>query len=87
MATYVERATSIDLTTYSQIQNITDEELKIKIFHSNGDIDGLSCNIDFEYINKEMKPKFVTLKLFQHWQGQCFTYPKINFKKIIDVFG
>jgi len=64
VSAYLTRANIFGITTYSQIQTLSDDELKVKIFSASivGDKKQLS-KIDFTYIHKELKRKHVTLKL------------------------
>jgi len=62
VATYLERATSAGLTSQKNIQELTDEELKEKIFPFSN-LQEINFNIDFNYIRNELKRNHVTLKL------------------------
>ena len=84
VGTYLERASSAGLTTYVIVQNLSDEELKEKIFPFIN-IEEESLKIDFEYIRKELKRKHVTLKLL--WKEEKEKHPELcNYSRFCDVF-
>ncbi len=86
IATYVDRATDAGLTIFTDIEKLSDEELKTKIFpFKNIDVGAENIQIDFEYIHKELKRKHVTLKLL--WKEGREKNPDLcNYSHYCDLY-
>lgn len=66
VSTYFTRACACAITSYDQIKELTDEQLKALIFSINSDQKDIP--IDFNYFHTESKKKHVTLQLL--WQEE-----------------